>query len=311
MLAMSLITVMFVALGAFVPYAASGIQDQMCLSQTSVFDTPEFNIKLNSSNSLLSHLRTFATYDSALEVNGATKMSDGEVVSNAREYIKKLNKVGFIGDFGKEEDLVTSLYPELCYSSSIGESAFIWSCVLGTRDKSYLADLVIDDTSGKVLSISVEQNQGTLSGKRQNRPSEMYTDSNLAGKASEALAEYLNVELQQIENVDDFISNYLKQIATSNEDDKKGQIVEDAKSLKYDIDRQYDENTDQEVDAVDYGDFPGLGSREASSSIIEEEFFRIKGSDIYFRIAYSFFSNSETDGDTSLYWNIVPFYTVL
>lgn len=311
MFAMSSITILFVVLGAFIPYVAGEIQDQICLSQSSIFEAPEINVKLNTSRSLLSNLETFATYDSALEVNGAMKMTDEEVVSSALEYIKKLNEVGFVGDFGKEDDIVTSLYPELCYSSSIGESAFIWSCIIRTKDKSYLADIIIDDASGKVLSISVEQSAKHMPINERDSASSTSTTLDITNKVSEALAGYLNVDLLKVENADDFIDRYFQRLKASLDVKvSKESNTADSES-QYDNNWQYNGNAKQEYENGIYNDdYPGLGSREIISTMIEEDFFRIKGSDMYYRIAYSFLQNSDTEIDPTFYWNIVPFYTV-
>lgn len=290
---MSVATAACIAIGAVVPYAVAGIQDKSDYSQTSTFDSPNIQIVMDSSSSVVSALDTLVHYDATLQVDGGMRMTSDEVLASVKDFTKQMNDVGFLGEMSADEDWVVTMDSALYYSNETGTSGFFWDCTMGLRNKEVLMDVVVDDSSGKVLSVSMSDTDKSTEKRIKILMKQGKTEGSeglqaLLDNTEEVLSKYLGVGFTEIEDLDSIGISVTNTASTANTDiDKK----------EADAAVDYDEN---------YLDYLGFGDREQIGNIIAERYLRIDES-LAYRISWSNSDALSAYDEMISYWNIVPF----
>ena len=281
-IAMMICTLACISMGALVPYKVSDIQNAIALSQESSFESPDVDIRLILSNSLLEDLETYVSNDSIIDVDSGMKMTESEVLDDLQSFLEEIHGIGFMSGIEIDDELDISMNPALCYSNSTGRSTFIWDCRLMAFDKSMAFDAVVEDSTGKIISVSAR-----------NEDERSEQEMKLASKDSRKYDE-------KIDSVADFMSNYLG--TTLLEYDGKSLLdLSAADSVAA------SSSLDGENDQVDEFDKQTISYYEGDGTVISEQLLRVEDSDVLYRISCSFSSNPNSFDDTMIYWDIVPF----
>lgn len=290
---MSVATAACIAIGAIVPYGVASIQDRSDYSHTSTFDSPDIQIMMDSSSSVVNALDTLVHYDATLQVDGGMRMTADEVLASVKDFTKQMNDVGFLGDMSAEDEWVVSIDSALYYSNETGTSGFFWDCTMGLQDKQFLMDVIVDDSSGKVFSVSMSDTDKSTERRIKVIMKSGKTEGSeglqtMLNKTEDVLSKYLGVGFTEIEDV----SSMGVSVSDS------GAIANSATDKK-------------EADAaVDYGanylDYLGFGDREEAGNIIAQRYLRINDG-LAYRIAWSNSDALAEYDETISYWSIVPF----
>lgn len=146
-----LFTLLLIAAGAFMPYAAARLQDwQMGISLDSQQFTP-VSLTLHQDTIVGPVLQLLGqTNLNWLDYEGATNLSSDKIINITKEYIADLASRGLANNDIKYLD-EAQIDIELCLVANENYSAIIWTCSWQDFQDNNYYQVIIDDQSGKVV----------------------------------------------------------------------------------------------------------------------------------------------------------------
>lgn len=248
-----LLTLLLIAVGGFMPYAAAYLQDRQTERATSSQQFTPVSLNLRQDTIVGPVWQLLNQNDSNwLDYEGSTNLNGDEIIKITREYVADLAARGLIINNIEYFDK-TDLAIEHCLVANESYSAIIWLCSWSNSQDNNFYQVLIDDLSGKVIR--------------------QYLAS-----------PYLNIEpmnngllfistssLDRLGDTFMIVSNSLQKIGIADTND-----IDSTETDQIIVERSVIENSDNEIDNYDEDNFPLLVKWRSFC----EEYYNIKINDV-------------------------------